>query len=346
MEKNSKNARHPGGERRGSAQPARNVQRSGGAKKRPVNSRPQQEFHRDPRSSGRAPAQSREQRRRTDRAYRQATVQREVKSRRRSRRGGNLVMYYILAAAVIITVLIILSNTVLFSCSAIEVTGNSRYTAQQIVMQSGLETGQNLLHIDASAAANRISAAFPYIDKVEVQKSFPTKINIVVQEAEKWYQVSSGGVNAAISRLGRIVELGSTEGLTVVEGYEPEDLVPGKILSSKDNGKTQIPAQILEAAEAEGITGVTRINMTDRFDISIDCGNNITLQIGGISDLSVKLAEAASAMEIERANVYIDLRTQEKMFVRDKVVEQVLPDIGNTSESTAESTAEAGTSEQ
>ena len=346
MEKNSKNARCPGDVRRGSVQPARNVQRSGGAKKRPVNSRPQQEFHRDPRRSGRAPAQSREQRRRTDRAYRQATVQREVKSRRCSRRGGNLVMYYILAAAVIITVLIILSNTVLFSCSSIEVTGNSRYTAQQIVMQSGLETGQNLLHIDASAAANRISAAFPYIDMVEVQKSFPTKINIVVQEAEKWYQVSSGGVNAAISRLGRIVELGSTEGLTVVEGYEPEDLVPGKILSSKDNGKTQIPAQILEAAEAEGITGVTRIDMTDRFDISIDCGNNITLQIGGISDLSVKLAEAASAMKIERANVYIDLRTQEKMFVRDKVVEQVLPDIGNTSESTAESTAEAGTSEQ
>lgn len=346
MEKNSKNTRRPGEVRRGNAQPPRNVQRSGSAKKRPANSRPQQEFHRDPRRRQSAPAQTREQRRRADRAYRQATVQREVKSRRRSKRGRNLVMYYILAAAVIITVLIILSNTVLFSCSSIEVTGNSRYTAQQIITQSGLETGQNLLHIDASSAENRISAAFPYIDKVEVQKSFPTKINIVIQEAEKWYQVSSGGVNAAVSRLGRIVELGSTDGLTVVEGYEPEDLAPGKILSSKDAGKTQIPAQILEAAEEEGITGITRIDMTDRFDISIDCGNNITLQLGGISDLNVKLAEAASAMKIERANVYIDLRTQEKMFVRDKVVEQVLPDIGNTSESTAESTAESGTSEQ
>ena len=310
--------------------------------------RPQQNaVRREPQPAARNPQQPQrqltpEQRRRTDRAYRQATVHRDVRSKRRGKRGANFVMYYILAAAVIITVLIILSNTVLFNCASIEVEGNARYTVQQLVGQSGLEKGQNLLHMDTGAAESRILAAFPFIDEVEVQKSFPTKIRIVVKEAQKWYQVSSGGVNAAISRMGRIVELGSTPGIPVVEGYDPEDLSPGRTLTSKESGKSAIPAQILEAAEECGLPKITLINMTDRFDISIDCGDNITLQIGGVADISVKFAEAAEAIKREDGNVIIDLRTEEKMFVRDKnEQEQVLPELGES----AETTAEAGTAE-
>lgn len=332
---------------------SRKKKSSSSVKGRPVEKRhgeqrPQQGAPRrtDPRNSARPAAKPQkqltpEQRRQTARAYRKATVHRDVRSRRRGRRGGNYVMYYILAAAVIITVLIVLSNTVLFNCTSIEVEGNSRYTVEQLVDMSGLEKGQNLLHMDTGAAESRILAAFPFIDEVEVQKSFPTKVRIVVKEAQKWFQVSSGGVNAAVSRMGRIVELGSTPGLPVVEGYDPVELAPGKTLASNESGKSTIPAQILEAAEESGIPAISQIDMTDRFDISIDCGDNITLQIGGVADIGVKFAEAAEAIKREDGNVIIDLRADEKMFVRDKnEQEQVLPDLG----ASAEDTAEAGTS--
>lgn len=46
-------------------------------------------------------------------------------------------MYYILAAIIIIIVLAVLSNTVLFNCTSIEVEGNSRYTAEQIIAPVG-----------------------------------------------------------------------------------------------------------------------------------------------------------------------------------------------------------------
>lgn len=348
MDSRNQNSR-PGRGNRGT--PQRSVQSR--RPSAPVNGRTPEQSRRQGALQGRpGQAQPRrqqtpEQRRRADRAYRQATVHRDVRSRRRGRRGGNYVMYYILGAAVIITVLIILANTVLFNCTSIEVEGNSRYTAEQIVTQSGLEKGQNLLHMDTDSAGMRISAAFPYIDEVEVQKSFPTKIMIVVKEAEKWYQVSSSGVNAAISRMGRIVELGSTPGLPVVEGYDPEELAPGKTLASNEQGKTPIPAQILESAEKFGIADITLIDMTDRFDISIDCGSNITLLIGGVADIDVKFAEAAEAIRREHDNVTIDLRADEKMFVRDKnEQEQVLPDLGPTKEGTSEdSTGEAPTAE-
>ena len=231
----------------------------------------------------------------------------------------------------------------LFNCTSIEVEGNSRYTAEQIIAPSGLETGQNLLHIDSGDAEKRISAALTYIDMVDVSKVFPTKIKITVKEAEKWFLVSQDGVTAAVSRMGRIVELGSESGLPTIVGYDAVELTPGATLTSSENGKTQLPLQILEKAEH---CGITRVNLTDRFDISVDCGDNITLQLGGIADIDSKFAVGAEVLQYEQANVTINLKNPNKPSAKDKIVSAALPSLSGTAESTRESTAEAaGTSE-
>lgn len=307
----------------------------GPAKKQPQNGR-------RPQQSGRRSQPARAQQRRTDRAINQATVHRSVKGRKRGSRGGNYIMYYIFAAIIIVIVLAVLSNTVLFNCNSIEVEGNSRYTVEQILAPSGLEVGQNLLHINTAQAEKRISAALNYIDMVEVSKVFPTKIKITVKEAEKWFLVSQDGVTAAVSRMGRIVELGSESGLPTVVGYEAEELIPGAALTSAESGKTSLPLQLLEKAESCGITGITLIDLTDRFDISIECGDNITLEIGGIADIDSKLAVGAEVLKYENANVTINLKNPNKPSARDKVASSVLPALGESAESTAEA---AGTGE-
>lgn len=307
----------------------------GPAKKQPQNGR-------RPQQSGRRSQPARAQQRRTDRAINQATVHRSVKGRKRGSRGGNYIMYYIFAAIIIVIVLAVLSNTVLFNCNSIEVEGNSRYTVEQILSPSGLEVGQNLLHINTAQAEKRISAALNYIDMVEVSKVFPTKIKITVKEAEKWFLVSQAGVTAAVSRMGRIVELGSESGLPTVVGYEAEELIPGAALTSAESGKTSLPLQLLEKAESCGITGITLIDLTDRFDISIECGDNITLEIGGIADIDSKLAVGAEVLKYENANVTINLKNPNKPSARDKVASSVLPALGESAESTAEA---AGTGE-
>lgn len=321
----------------------RNGARPGNARREPQRAqRPAQDIRK-----GSRPQMSREQQRRTDRAYNKATVHRSGSGRKRGSRGRNYSLYYLIATALIIVVLIVLANTVLFKCSTIEVEGNSRYTAEQIIAPSGIETGQNLLHIDTKGAESRIKAALSYIDDVEVKRSLPTRIKIKVQEAEKWFQVTSNGVTGAVSRMGRIVELGSQEGLPTVTGYDPVDIAPGVALSSNEKGKTDIPSLILSKAEEHGISGVTSIDMTDRFDIRIDCADNITLLLGGVSDIDGKLSEAAAIMAQEGSDVTINLHSLEKVFVRDKVNEQVqpLPEAGATAESgTGE--APAGTAEE
>ncbi len=333
---------------RQSARPAGSVSRpdrpsSPSRPSRPAGARPQ------PKAAEKRPPLSAEQRRKTNRAYNQATVHRSVKGRKRGSRGGNYIMYYILAAIIIVIVLIILSNTVLFNCTSIEVEGNSRYSAEQIISHSGLKLGENLLHIDSKAAEQSVYSALAYIDMTEVKRVFPTKIKIVVKEAEKWYQVSQNGVAASVSRMGRIVELGEDGSLPLIVGYDPAELTAGVMISSNDSGKTPIPALILDKAEQYGIADITRVDLTDRFDISIDCGSDITLELGGIAEIDSKLAVAAETMKKEKSNVVINLHTPSTIFVQDKVdgqAQQVLPDLSGTAEAASgEGTAE-GTSEE
>ncbi len=218
---------------------------------------------------------------------------------RRKFRGGSYILYYLLAAIVLVIVLIILANTVLFNCKQIVVDGMQRYTADEIIDVSKIRKGDNLLHVDTAKAAEKIESGLAYVESAKVERSFPTKIVITVVEAEKWYCINQFGVKAVISRGGKILEKGSSQGLVEVTGYEAESLETGTRLTSKVEGKKTIPEQILNAADKAGITDIDSIDMTDRYDINVLVEGRITLELGGISDIDAKMQAARSIIDKE-----------------------------------------------
>ncbi len=204
--------------------------------------------------------------------------------------GGNYILYYMLAGVVVITVLAILANTVLFRCRQITVSGNMRYTAEEIAKSSGIVTGKNLLHINARQAEESIVSSLAYVDSAQVKKAFPTGINITVTEAEKWFCVRHGNTMAAISRGGKIIEHCASDGLTVITGYEPESVDIGKWLRSETEGKTDIPATILGAIEMTSLEDVDEVDLTDRFSIKMSIeGGRVILELGNSSQMESKL---------------------------------------------------------
>ncbi len=231
-------------------------------------------------------------------AKRAMNTKHAVQTRRRFR-GGSYALYYLLAAIILIIVLIILANTVLFNCKQIEVSGMQRYTADEIIDVSKIRKGDNLLHVDTAKAAENIESGLAYVESAKVERSFPTGIVITVAEAEKWYCINQFGVKAVISRGGKILEKGSSQGLVEVTGYEAESLETGTRLTSKVEGKKTIPEQILKAADKAGITDIDSIDMTDRFDINVLVEGRITLELGGISEIDAKMQAARSIIDKE-----------------------------------------------
>lgn len=207
--------------------------------------------------------------------------------------GGNYILYYILAGMIVITVLVILANTVLFKCKNITVTGNARYSAEEIISSSGIETGMNLLHISKANSAAKIESALAYIDSVEVKKSFPTGIEISVVEAQRWFGVQQGSITAAVSHGGKIVEHGRFDDLPLVLGMDAESVEVGERLKSTIEGKNDIPALILSAIESASLENVDEVDISDRFSIKMRLdGGRIILELGTSADMESKLKVA------------------------------------------------------
>lgn len=93
----------------------------------------------------------------------------------------------ILGTLAVAIVLIISAVTAYFvpvlKVSQVEVTGNERLDAAEIVSASGIEPGQNILRVEENASAANV-AALPWVAKVSVHRALPTKVRVEVQERQ------------------------------------------------------------------------------------------------------------------------------------------------------------------
>lgn len=101
----------------------------------------------------------------------------------------------------------ILCFIVFFRVNTISVTGNEKYTQQEVLDASGIEKGDALLLVNKSAAAGKIIAALPYIDQIRIGVAFPNVVRIEVKELDTAYAVAaSDGTYWLINSSGRVVE--------------------------------------------------------------------------------------------------------------------------------------------
>ena len=70
--------------------------------------------------------------------------------KKRRRRKQNLSLYYTAIFFLVAVVGIILSLTVFFNVKEVIVTGNSIYTNNDIILASGIKTGDNLVRLSSS----------------------------------------------------------------------------------------------------------------------------------------------------------------------------------------------------
>lgn len=259
--------------------------------------------------------------------------------RKRKRvRGGNYTLYYLLAGIIVVIALIILSNTVFFKCTGIDVTGNTSYNADEIISAGGVKTGDNLFRISKAKVRENIINSLAYIDDAEVSKSFPTTLKIKVSEAEKQYCLVASGTSVVISRKGKILEHYSSSDLPVVIGYDPETTETGKWLTSKVDGKNEIPEMIFAAAEKTGLKNITQIDMKDKFSVKVTVENRVILSLGSVEELESKFRVAVKLIETELGKdeyVTLLLTNPEKVPVQNNSIPTQNTSVSSSSTATS-----------
>ena len=85
------------------------------------------------------------------------------KHRRRRRRRGSLGPLLRVLSVLLMAIAIVAALTLFFKVNQVSVSGNERYSAQEIIEVSGVEQGDNLILMDKYRIAEKLYTKLPYI---------------------------------------------------------------------------------------------------------------------------------------------------------------------------------------
>ena len=105
----------------------------------------------------------------------------ETQTKYHRRRNGVL---FTILAVILIAASVVAACTVFFRVETVTVEGTARYTTEEILSVANVEMGANMILTPGEQIAQRIYEALPYVDEVDVQKQFPTTINLKITETQ------------------------------------------------------------------------------------------------------------------------------------------------------------------
>ena len=107
----------------------------------------------------------------------------------RGRRGRRFGVLYKLLTLVVVCAAAVLALTLFFKVESVEVTGNSRYSAQEIQDACGVSLGDNLYLLSKPDMVQRLHQQLPYIDEVRITRRLPNTLCVQVTEFSTVYAV-------------------------------------------------------------------------------------------------------------------------------------------------------------
>lgn len=170
-------------------------------------------------------------------------ARRSSRSRKRRRSRGRLGPLFKLLCLLTLVVALTAGATVFFRVEQVVVTGNSRYTQEEIVEVTGIEKGDNLYGWNKFAIAQRLRQTLPYIGEVTIRRALPSTILITVVEWD------------AVAR----IEPPSAQELLALQG-ELEEETPAQKDAGEDTSSGDTSGDTSgEAAEETGVTDVSAV---------------------------------------------------------------------------------------
>ena len=207
---------------------------------------------------------------------------------RRNRRGrrnrGRFGALYKLLSIVLILAAIVLGCIVFFRVDTVEVTGDSPYTAEEIIAVSGVEQGDNLFGLNKYQISSRIYTQLPYIDTVTFVRHYPDTLVIRVTAGVPAGWFESGGQCWLVDSRGKILESGGeslAEGRARILGLDPVNPTVGSPVTvpPEQQEKLERLLDFLAAIQARQMTGSLRsfLDLTAEHELRFGYGDNLTV---------------------------------------------------------------------
>lgn len=255
-------------------------------------------------------------------------LRREYAEKTRKRRKRRIAEWFIFTALIFAAIFVVASLTVLFPIEEITVQGDTRYSAEEIIEASGVETGDNLWRTSASAVSGKVSTELPYVGSVKLSRTIPSAMTFIVEETSPAYAVKNGKRYILIDEQGKILELRAKKsGKTIIfEGLKLVNAQAGHKIEPEIPETYQTAKEILQCASENNIK-LKSVNVGDTNNISAVCNKKIRLDLGAATQLSEKMKMANEVIlklkeEGSLNEGVINLKSTTKAFYKDGPIKE------------------------
>lgn len=261
------------------------------------------------------------------------SVQDEIRRDRRMRRSGRIRRARSAAQRALTTALCLLLGVLLLGAilltamrtDTVTVSGNTRYSSEEILCSADV-SGEVLLLLREKNVYNRIAAACPYVERIELVKTYPSGVEIKVYETAPVYFTEVHGKLLTLDSGLRVMDYTEeVSGLVGLALPELKSAVEGsKVVFLHPNDETFVLDMLEAFVNCTDPIAFTWIDLRDRYDLAAAIEDKVKVLFGDYKNPEVKMqmvrsiiadAEQASSArtlinvsEPSRAGVQYDYR--------------------------------------
>ena len=226
--------------------------------------------------------------------------------RRKTRRGrvpSNAGLGKKLFLTAVIVAAVVCSLMLFFKVRKIEVGGNLVYDNAAIIEASGVHTGDNLLFVNKSAVAGRISTLLPYVQEVQVTRLLPGTVRLDVTETDAPFgaQADDGTVWLLDSAGKALEQLDSdaTDGYPMLLGFTIQPAKVGAAAQSEEGADSLDAAiRVMTALRGTGLLPqIASIDVAKPYDIVLQYADRFKVWLGGTDQLEYKFQYLTAVLE-------------------------------------------------
>ena len=221
---------------------------------------------------------------------------------RRRRRGGFSLIYKFLTF-VVICAAIAVALTLFFKVEDITVTGNERYSQQQIVTASGIEMEDNMFFMNKYQVSDAITSALPYIETVQIRRALPDGLIIAVTECSAPAAITHNGKAWLLSTQCKVVDskaAAMAKDYAQVLGLPLTGAEVGSVITVAEehaNSAALLQRLLTLLAEKEMLANIQQIDLGDGSLLTMRYLNRFDVTLRRDADLDYKLDYLLAVVE-------------------------------------------------
>lgn len=208
-----------------------------------------------------------------------------------------LILFFTLIVGFIVSIM------VFFRVDSVQVSGDTRYNASEVVKSSGIGIGGNLFFCRGDNINNNIRKKLPYISSVSVERYFPNKILLTVYEAKGCAYVPYGNSFALLDKDEKVLDILDVipENVAKIVGVNMTNVTPGEAVNFVDENSRVFLSKIFSGME-KCLDDLTEINLSDSYALAVVFQNRIKILLGSSVGLDYKIKTAVKILSEKISN--------------------------------------------